>query len=441
MPIKLTDKEICDKWLVNKNINPITSRKIKETGDIYKKLEKKCLVKKPKETSIKSPIESSNNSFKTAKSSFNISNNTKINAYKKIYKLFVPYIKRTSFNISDRINYFILMKKYIMSIKEKNNCFRLYNIEDKKITYRIGNKIILDKQIGSKSKYGIVYLSHFKTPVKYGNKYDKLNKFAVKITDQDKYNTHEKNILKLLTKEVIQLKCPHFPISYGFLKCRNTKKTSNNSNDYSIVKDKQTDTKLFPDFINNNKSLIIQINELASGDLNYYLENIKDTDKLNAITQILLSIIFFHNSTKSYHNDCHQGNFLFHKIKPGGYFHYNIYDVDYYLENQGYLWVIWDFGFTASYNKNTKPINFDFVYMLKAIDCFRKYFTNKEFNFYYSLLYNLNTNFNIKDYTQLYNINKEILEKILIDIPSFTTVKPNNIINKQPYIIKKDLKI
>ena len=79
--------------------------------------------------------------------------------------------------------------------------------------------------------------------------------------------------------------------------------------------------------------------------------------------------------------------------------------------------------------------------MLKAIDCFRKYFTNKEFNFYYSLLYNLNTNFNIKDYTQLYNINKEILEKILIDIPSFTTVKPNNIINKQPYIIKKDLKI
>ena len=54
--IKLTDKEICDKWLINKNINPETSRKIKETGLVYKKLEKKCLVKKPKETFIKSPI-------------------------------------------------------------------------------------------------------------------------------------------------------------------------------------------------------------------------------------------------------------------------------------------------------------------------------------------------------------------------------------------------
>ena len=193
MPIKLTDKEICDKWLVNKNINPITSRKIKETGDIYKKLEKKCLVKKPKETSIKSPIESSNNSFKTAKSSFNISNNTKINAYKKIYKLFVPYIKRTSFNISDRINYFILMKKYLMSIKEKNNCLRLYNIETNpaNIVYRIGNKIILDKKIGTPSAYGIVFLSHFKSNVKYGFKFDKLNKFAVKITNQTKENKKE----------------------------------------------------------------------------------------------------------------------------------------------------------------------------------------------------------------------------------------------------------
>ena len=39
---KLTQKEICDKWLLNKNINPETLRKIKENGEVYKKLEKKC---------------------------------------------------------------------------------------------------------------------------------------------------------------------------------------------------------------------------------------------------------------------------------------------------------------------------------------------------------------------------------------------------------------
>jgi hypothetical protein len=148
------------------------------------------------------------------------------------------------------------MKKYLMSIKEKNNCVRLYNIDDKKITYRIGNRIILDKQIGRISGNGIVYLSHFKTNIKFGNKYDKLNKFAVKITINDKYNLHELNILELLTKKVIELKCPHFPICYGSLKCDNSIITSNTSDDYSIVKDKQGDVKLFPELINKNKKNI-----------------------------------------------------------------------------------------------------------------------------------------------------------------------------------------
>ena len=49
MVVKLTKKELCDKWLANKNINPETSRKITETGNIYKNLIKKCLDnKKPK---------------------------------------------------------------------------------------------------------------------------------------------------------------------------------------------------------------------------------------------------------------------------------------------------------------------------------------------------------------------------------------------------------
>ncbi len=39
---KLPEKDICDKWLLNKTINPLTMRKISETGSIYKKLVKKC---------------------------------------------------------------------------------------------------------------------------------------------------------------------------------------------------------------------------------------------------------------------------------------------------------------------------------------------------------------------------------------------------------------
>ena len=39
---KITKKDICDKWSINKSINPETMRKIKENGPVYKKLEKLC---------------------------------------------------------------------------------------------------------------------------------------------------------------------------------------------------------------------------------------------------------------------------------------------------------------------------------------------------------------------------------------------------------------
>ena len=318
-----------------------------------------------------------------------------------------------------------------MSIKEKNNCFRFYDIDKKtnKPIFRIGKKIILDKRIGSDSKYGIVYLSHFKS--NNGNKFDNLNKFAVKITDKYIDNEIELKILKKLTNEVIKNKCPHFPINYGSLECIDSDIKSSSS----YLSNNKIE---FPKIINENKSLIIEINELASGDLSYYLTDIQDINKdnLNAITQILLSIMFFHNTTKSYHLDCHQGNFLFHKIKPGGYFHYNIYDVDYYLENKGYLWVIWDFSFAQLYTNNKKPINTDFEFFLDALNYYRKYFSNKDFLIFYKLYNNIANKYIINDYNYLYYIYKEILDYLIINVSSFTTVKPSNIINKTPYIIK-----
>lgn len=177
---KLSDKDICDKWLLNKNINPETSRKISDTGTIYKNLVKKC-------SSVKQEIKPKNNS-----------KIRKINAFNKIHKLFIPYIKRSSINIIDRINYFLIIKKYLLSIKQKNNCQRLYNIEKNpnNIVYRIGKRIILDKQIGTYSSFGIVFLAHLKSNNKLGLKYDKLNKFAVKITNQSAGNKNEVDILK-----------------------------------------------------------------------------------------------------------------------------------------------------------------------------------------------------------------------------------------------------
>jgi hypothetical protein len=439
----LNQKEICDKWLKNKTVNPETLRKIKENGTIYKKLAKKCLVKSDKSSEISSINKMD---ISPPKKSIVNSETKKINAAKKIHKLFLPYVKRTSVNIIDRINYFIIMKKYILSIKEKNNCLRLYNYDkkNKEITYRIGRNIILDKQIGTKSVYGIVFLSHFKTNIKYGTKFDKLNKFAVKITSQSKDNKTEIKVLEDLTKLVINLTCPHFPINYGSLKCNNSNIKSDNSDDYSIVKDKHKDKNLLPYFV-VNKNILIQINELASGDLHSLLMQFQKTNIYNILTNILISLMFFHKYTNCYHGDPHSGNFLYHKIKPGGYFHYNIYGKDYYLENIGYLWVVWDFGLIKPFTENNKygkteynvPINFDYIYILDTINYYIRSFTPEEQITIKTLRKSIIQKYDkIPDYNLFKYMNKEILNFLLDNVSSFTNIKPSNVINKNPYIIR-----
>jgi hypothetical protein len=409
---KLTKRDICNKWLANKNINPETSRAIKETGAIYKKLLKEC---SPKPLNIN-------------------------DAANKIKRLFNPYIKRITANISDRIGYYMIIRRYLKSIKESNNCVRLYNIDEKtnKPIFRIGRNIILDKQIGSDSAFGIVFLSHYKTNVKYGNRFDKLNKFALKITDQSEYNKKEIEILEKLTNIVRKEICPHFPISYGYLECSNPLLKSNISNDYSIVKDMNNTFFNINPYITNKTKLYIQINELASGDLSNLLSSSDKRDELNIIAQTLISIMFFHNLTNSFHNDAHTGNFLYHKIKPGGYFHYNIYGKDYYLENQGYLWVIWDFGIIEPFTfiKNKTNIIVDYELLLRAIKYYKKHLDPLSLLFINELYNTIVDGYkNVYDLTLLTQLNYEIIDYLVKNVSSFTTKKPLNIINPNPYII------
>jgi hypothetical protein len=150
----------------------------------------------------------------------------------------------------------------------------------------------------------------------------------------------------------------------------------------------------------------------------------------------------------AYHNDAHAGNFLFHKIKPGGYFHYNIYGKDYYLENIGYLWVIWDFGLIQPFN-NSKLINnnkfgkykkkvkitYDYIKPISRIidnnDLFNTDFTD----IISKIKVMLDKYSNNTDISLLSNINNNILNILIKYVSTFTNIKPSNIINKKPYII------
>jgi predicted unusual protein kinase regulating ubiquinone biosynthesis (AarF/ABC1/UbiB family) len=191
-------------------------------------------------------------------------------------------------------------------------------------------------------------------------------------------------------------------------------------------------------YITNKTKLYIQINELASGDLSNLLSSSDKRDELNIIAQTLISIMFFHNLTNSFHNDAHTGNFLYHKIKPGGYFHYNIYGKDYYLENQGYLWVIWDFGIIEPFTfiKNKTNIIVDYELLLRAIKYYKKHLDPLSLLFINELYNTIVDGYkNVYDLTLLTQLNYEIIDYLVKNVSSFTTKKPLNIINPNPYII------
>ena len=287
-----------------------------------------------------------------------------INA-KKIGKYLAPLIDRIS-TIENRIKYYRILHKYIETRnKYKNNCIRLYKYDKSgRPIYRIGNRVILGKKIGSDSVYGAIYLSHYRLQNK---KFGKLLKFATKISDGSyRINVNEYTVLKDLTACVIRNECPHFPISYGKLTCSNqydAKIQSVYSSDVNPSYKQQSQSSLQSLLDNlpenaNKSSIFITLNELAENDIHNFIKLYHGDDVIiwNTLIQIMLSIMFFYKYINAFHCDTHTGNFLYHKIKPGGYFHYNIYGKDFYLENIGFLIVIWDFGLINPF-PNSKRIN------------------------------------------------------------------------------------
>jgi hypothetical protein len=286
----------------------------------------------------------------------------------KIQKLFKPFINRISVNIEDRIRYSLLLKKLLNIQNNKNKCIKIYKIVDGNPIYRIGNNIILKKRIGSDSAHAIVFLSSFRI------KPQKIFKYACKVVIINDKILKDLEIQKILTKAIV--KCPHFPILYGSLICDNNSYDSfvkSNSKDLSI----KNDVELYPEIIQKgkreNKSILITFNELANGDLEMFLKNpnIKNSEILNTLGQMFMSIMFYHQETKMIHDDLHWNNFLYHKIKKGGYFYYKILGKDYYLKNIGYLWIIWDY-------ENSIPFEINEINK-KRLDIFKDY--------YYSILY------------------------------------------------------
>jgi len=339
-------KNYCDKWILNKNINPETKRKIKNNGPVYKKYEKLCNEKKVK---IISPLLSlsSNSSIINSSLSYSVISSKNKSLKNQIINI-IKIIRKKNLLIINKFLY------NTFNFDNDNNCLTIKHNK----TY-INNQLQLKNIIGI-GGYGIAYL------MKYENQFDKeLNNkiinYVIKLTIMRKNeNLHEIRILEYLTKYAIDYEFPHFPLTYDILSCNR-----NNFNKLFEIEMEDINYDIFEKLEKNKGDVLFIINEYANGgDLKTYNREINnkytyDNVKIkfyNAISQILIGMMFYHKIVNSSHGDLHQHNVLNHITEPGGYFHYKLYDKDYYIENIGYIWVIWDFGLSVPFD-NSHQIN------------------------------------------------------------------------------------
>lgn len=256
-----------------------------------------------------------------------------------------PFLNRIS-SIENRIKYYEMLSSELSSIEEVED-IKVLKENGKDSVLIVSNKIILQKRIGSESKTGIVYYSHLDDTL------NKLFKFATKIMPFDDSNMNEIEILEELTMNVVGKTTPHFPIMYKYLVW--------DIEGILYKKIKKSVPKLISKAITKNEKLLFICNEIADGDFksfrkdNYLNVNNKQLIK-NAFSQMIMSIFSLYTHMDLYHNDAHGGNFLFHKIKAGGYFHYysESLDLHFYIENIGFLWFIWDFEYVSTFKKEIK---------------------------------------------------------------------------------------
>lgn len=256
-----------------------------------------------------------------------LKNNKSIKIIKKIYlkkkdkeedfpkEVSPEKIKKTS---SDK-------KEDFFNFINKNAC--VINNDNKLL---IDNKIILKRPFGSKSVYGINFISSFVD--------NQEKEFSSKI----QYNSKQSKMELFVLTELQKYKNIHFPKLLGYSTCSKT----------NIV-----NLDNLPEFFKKKTiaGYITIFNKLYDGDLKSYIYNIANNNHelwINAIEQIYMSIASFH-ALGLMHHDCHYGNFLYKKIEKGGYFHYKINGKDYYIKNIGFIWAIWDFGLVSTIFRHT----------------------------------------------------------------------------------------
>lgn len=366
--------EDCIKWKEDPSRNPATGRKISATGKIYKDLKEKCnneskptVTKKVlkvgpehcpawKKDPTRNPLTNRKLNMKAkngvyaqlvkicgfttragpSSKSLNIHRLRLINAVKKHIQ---PIIHRVD-TLEARVKFADIVRNYL---KDLNPCFTK---KDGKIfleTKSHKEVVIFDKRIGTPSAYGIAYFNK-------GTSFARLLKFSCKIMAELPQHGIEVSLLKKMSSLAETGKSPNMPITYKVLNCK-----------------KSVDRDTLPPVLKGGDRYYVVINELADEDLRMWFTRKHNDDEYESIMmQILLGVYAFHQ-LGYVHNDCHFGNFLIHKVKPGGYWHYKVAGFNIYVPNTGSLLVMWDPGLAEKYDKSDAIKDYSRPFILARI--------------------------------------------------------------------------
>ena len=249
-----------------------------------------------------------------------------IRAKTAFLKLLKPTLYRMD-TTANRINMAKLVRNYIVGVEEcittSTTDVKRYALVKKLNATTIEDLVYFDKNIGTPSVHGFVYMNVAKKLV-FSTKI-MPNKFAGEV-----------DLLKKMSQFAETGVSPNMPIVYKVLHCINPP-----TEELQKAPVKNTPQELL---INKGQYYIV-ISELADGDLHTFLkEPHTDEEYQSVIMQIIIALRTFHIYTSYAHDDAHLGNFLFHKITAGGYWHYKLEGTDMYVPNVGYLVVLWDFS-------------------------------------------------------------------------------------------------
>jgi len=235
-------------------------------------------------------------------------------------------------------------------------------------------KLELTKRIGNESKYGKIFHGYFK--------YSERSSLCVKLIpmcpldlefmlNEERMNHKtifesktvwkEIYVLRLCMKLLKLKKSIHLPIHYFCLY----------SNNHDFLKD----------YTQEQPHLFV-LNELASDDLKNWAKHGRSVHEwISCFLQIFFGLYVLQYYCGILHNDLHWANVLVFPIEKGGCWCYHIQSQSYYIENHGYLFVLWDFGM-STYNAslirggNDPKACQDFLKILNTPKWIQKYYSN-----------------------------------------------------------------